>query len=72
MPKVLSLDQLSCPQIWNIEKEKDRAEKEKVGDRQVKLHEKKSDRELQREIRNKEDIFLSEEQHENFVAAGRK
>ena len=58
MPKVLSLDQLSCPQIWNIEKEKDRAEKEKVGDRQVKLHEKKSDRELQREIRNKEDIFF--------------
>ena len=37
----------SRPQIWNIEKEKERSEKEKVGDKQ-------------------------EEQHENFVAAGRK
>ena len=63
---------MSCPQSWNIEKEKDRAEKEKVGDRPVKLNEKKSDRELQREIRNKGDNFLSEEQHENFVATGRK
>ena len=63
---------MSCPQSWNIEKEKDRAEKEKVGDRPVKLNEKKSDRELQREIRNKGDILLSEEQHKNFVATGRK
>ena len=57
--KVLSLiDQLSCPQIWNIEL-KDR-EKEKVGGRPAKLNEKK----------NKGDIFfLLEEQHENFVAA---
>ena len=41
---------------WKIEKEKDR-EKEKVGDRPAKLNEKKSDRELQREIKNKADIF---------------
>ena len=42
--------------MWNIEKEKDR-EKEKVGDRPAKLNEKKSDRELEREIKNKGDIF---------------
>ena len=30
--KVLNLDKLSCPQIWNIEQEKDR-EKKKVGGR---------------------------------------
>ena len=49
---------MSCPQIWNIEQEKDR-EKEKVGGRPVKLNEKK----------NKGYIFLLEEQHENVVAA---
>ena len=58
---------MSCPQIWNIEKEKD-IEKEKVGGRPVKLNEKKGDRGLEREIKNKGDIFLSEEQHENLVA----
>ena len=58
LSKVLNLDKLSCPQIWNIEQEKDR-EKEKVGGRPAKLKEKK----------NKGDIFLLEEQHENFVAA---
>ena len=46
--KVLSLiDQLSCPQMWNIELK---------------------DSEAQREKKTKE-IFLLEEQHENFVAA---
>ena len=68
LSKVLSLDKLSCPQIWNIEQEKDR-EKEKVGGRPAKLNEKKGDRDLEREIKNKGDIFLLEEQHENFVAA---
>ena len=67
MSKVLSLDQLSCPQIWNIEKEKDR-EKEKIGDRPAKLNEKKRNGELEREIRSH---FLLEEQHE-FVAVVRK
>ena len=57
--KVLSLiDQLSCPQIWNIEL-KD-CEKEKVGGRPAKLNEKK---------KRKEILFLLEEQNENFVAA---
>ena len=58
---------MSCPQIWNIKQEKD-LEKEKVGGRAAKLNEKKGDRDLEREIKNKGDIFL-EEQHENFVAA---
>ena len=39
-----------------MEKEKDR-EKEKVGDRPAKLNEKKSDRELEREMKNKGDTF---------------
>ena len=68
LTKVLSLDQLSCTQIWNIEKEKDK-EKKKGGGRPAKLNEKKGDRDLEREIKNKGDIFLLEEQHENFVAA---
>ena len=68
LSKVLSLDKLSCPEIWNIEQEKDR-EKEKVGGRQAKLNEKKGDRDFEREIKNKEDVFWLEEQHENFVAA---
>ena len=51
----------------------------KVGDRLAKLNEKKSDRELEREIatiereiKNKGEIFLLEEQHENFVATATK
>ena len=59
---------MSCPQIWNVGQEKDQ-EKEKVGGRPVKLNEKKGDRDLEREIKNKGDIFLLKEQHENFVAA---
>ena len=52
----------------NLDQEKDR-EKEKVGVGPAKLNEKKGDRDLEREIKNKGDIFLLEEQHENFVAA---
>ena len=47
---------------------KDR-EKEKVGGRPAKLNEKKGDRDLEREIKNKGDIFLLKEQHKVFVAA---
>ena len=65
---MISLDKFSWPQIWNIEQEKDR-EKEKVSGRLAKLKEKKGDRDLERERKNKGDIFLLEEQHENFVAA---
>ena len=57
LSKVLSLDILSCPQIWNIEQEKDR-EKEKVGSRPAKLNEKKSDRDLEREIKNRRRHFF--------------
>ena len=70
MHAVLSL--LSCPQIWNVEKEKDRAEKEKVGDWLAKLNRKKSDIELEREKKLQRRHFLLEEQHENFIAVGRK
>ena len=60
---------MSSPQIWNIEQEKHR-EKEEVGGRPAKLNEKKGERDLEREIKNKGDIFLLlEEQHENFVTA---
>ena len=59
---------MSCPQIWDIEQEKDR-EKEKVGGRPAKLNEKKGETDLEREIKDKGDIFLLEEQHENFVMA---
>ena len=57
--------------IWKTEQEKDR-EKEKVSGRPAKLNEKKGNRDLEREINNKGDIFLLEEQRENFVAAVRK
>ena len=57
---VLSLDYLSCPQICNIEKEKDR-EKKKVG-RQVS--EAQREKELERESKTKQDIFCRAEQHE--------
>ena len=53
---------------YTREQEKHR-EKEKVGGRPAKLNEKKGDRDLEREIKNKGDLFLLEEQHENFVTA---
>ena len=49
MSKVLSFDKLSCPQIWSIEQEKDR-EKEKVGGRPAKLHEKKGDGDFKQKL----------------------
>ena len=38
----------------------------------MKLKEKKGDRQLEREIKDKGDSFLLEEQHEKFIAAVRK
>ena len=67
LSKVLSLDNLSCPQIWNTEQEKDR-EKEKVGGRPAKLNKKKGYRDLEQEIKNQRRHFLLEERLENFVA----
>ena len=46
LSKILSLDKLSCPQIWNIEQDKDR-EKEKVCGRPAKLNEKKGNNDLE-------------------------
>ena len=71
MSKLLSVDKLSCPQIWKIQQEKD-GEKGKVGGRPAKLNEQKEERDAEREIKNKQtnkgDIFWLEEKHENFVA----
>ena len=50
----------------------ERQKKKKVGGRPAKLNEKKGERDLELEIKDKGDIFLLEEQHENFVAAVRK
>ena len=50
---------------------KDR-DKDKVGDRPAKLNEKESGRELAREKKANDKIFLLEEKHENFVVAVRK
>ena len=47
----------SCPQIWNIELEKDR-EKEKIGGRPAKLYEEKGNRDLEPEIKNEGDLFF--------------
>ena len=46
----------------------DRQRKRECGRRPAKLNEKKGDRDLEREIKNKGDIYLLEEQHEDFVA----
>ena len=51
---------MSCPQIWNIEKEKDR-DKEKLG-RQASEAQRES--ELEGERKNKRRHFLLEEQYE--------
>ena len=55
--EIVSVSVSSCPQIWNIELEKDR-EKEKIGGRPAKLNEKKGNRDLEREIKNKGDSFF--------------
>ena len=57
LSKVLSLDELSCPQIWNIEQEKDR-EIEKISGRSAKLNEKKGDRDPEREIKKGDNFFV--------------
>ena len=71
LSKVLSLDKLSCPQIWNIEQEKDR-EKEKVGSRPAKLNKKKGDKDVEREIKNKGDIFFVGRTTWKFCSSGDK
>ena len=52
---------MSCPQVWNIEQEKDR-EKEKVGGRPAKLNEKTEGRQRSRardkKTKTKEILFF--------------
>ena len=48
---------------------RERQKKKRKSGRPAKLNEKKGDRDLEREIKNKGEIFLLEKQHENFVAA---
>ena len=69
LSKLLNLGKLSCPQIWNIEQEKDRERKRESGRQASEAQREKGDRELEREIKNKGDILFLEEQQENFVAA---
>ena len=52
-----------CPKIWNTEKNRERKKRESW--RQAS----ETQREKEREIKDKGDIFLLKEQHENFVAA---
>ena len=56
----------------NLEYSERLREKEKVGGMPAKLNEKKSNRQLEREIKDKGDINLLEEQRENFVTAVEK
>ena len=49
---------MSCPQIWNIQQEKDR-EKEKVGGRPTKLNEIKGDRDLENRTPNAYTLSLA-------------
>ena len=60
---------MSCPQIWNIEQEKDRKRESR---RQVSEAQREKGRQRSRardKKRIKETFFLLEEQNENFVAA---
>ena len=54
--EISSVSVSSCPQIWNIQLEKDR-EKEEAGGRPAKLNEKKGNRDLERGIKNKGEKF---------------
>ena len=62
---------MSYQQIWSIEQEKQR-EKEKVGGRPVKLNEKNGDRDLERERKNKGDIFFVGRTTLQFCNGGEK
>ena len=70
LSKVLSLDKLSCPQIWNIEHEKDR-EKEKLGGRPAKLNEKKGDRDLEQRDKKQSRHFFVVRTTWKFCSGGR-
>ena len=67
LSEVLCLDELSCPQIWNMEKEKD-GEKQKAG-RQAS--EAQPGKELELERKSKGNIF-SWRNHMKFGSGGKK
>ena len=48
---------------------RERQRKRESGRQASEAQREKGDRDLEREIKNKGDIFLLEKQHENFVAA---
>ena len=58
---------MSCPQIWNIEQEKDR-KRESRRQASEAQREKGRQRSRARDKKQRRHFFL-EEQHENFVAA---
>ena len=62
---------MACPQIWNIEQEKDR-KKEKVGGRPARLNENKGDRDLVREITIQRRHFLVGRTTWKFCSGGDK
>ena len=66
LSKVLNLDKLSCPQIWNIEQEKDR---KRESGRQAREAQQEKGRQgfRARDEKPKETFFLLEQRHENFV-----
>ena len=57
---------MSCPQIWKIEKEKDR-EKEEV---RRQASEAQQEKELKRDRKNKGDIFLLKENNMKYCSSG--
>ena len=59
---------MSCPQIWNIEPEKDKKKKEKKRQASETQREKGRQRSRARDKKQRR-LFLLEKQHENFVAA---
>ena len=58
----------------NLEYRERQRQRKRESRRQVSeaQQEKNSDRDLEREVKDKRDIFLSEEQHENFCSGGGK
>ena len=53
----------------NLEYRARERQRKRESGRPAKLNEKKGHRDLEQEIKDTGDIFLLEEQHENFVAA---
>ena len=62
---------MSCPQIWNIEQEKDR-EKEREDAGQAKLNEKKGYGDLEREIKKTNETFSVGRTTRKFCSGGDK